>query len=83
MATRSIYIVGASSTGKTTLCRALEKELGMPLITEVARTVMKEKQFTRSDVATTAMQEAIFHAQVAAQKEALENHHLLWAIGQR
>ncbi|TFY59054.1 hypothetical protein EVG20_g7929 [Dentipellis fragilis] len=52
---RAIYIVGPSSTGKTTLCTALATHLGLPSalhITEVARTVMRSTSFTRADVGT-------------------------------
>ncbi|KAA1476796.1 hypothetical protein DENSPDRAFT_785522 [Dentipellis sp. KUC8613] len=60
---RAIYIVGPSSTGKTTLCRALAAHLGLPRaqhITEVAR----------ADVGTLAMQRAIMHAQLAEDARA-------------
>jgi nicotinamide riboside kinase len=77
--TKSVFLVGASSTGKTTLCRALAQETSMHLVVEIARTVMKEKGFTRNDVATFAMQEAIFDAQVTTQKAALEKHRSIIA----
>ncbi|KAE9396456.1 hypothetical protein BT96DRAFT_860948 [Gymnopus androsaceus JB14] len=70
---KAIYIVGPSSTGKTTLCNALAAQLGLPFdmhITEVARTVMKEQGFTRADVHSLAMQHAIVKAQAARDLEA-------------
>jgi dephospho-CoA kinase len=39
-----IYIIGAHSTGKTTLCRYISKKYNLPLINEVARTVLSEKE---------------------------------------
>ncbi|KAJ3916404.1 AAA domain-containing protein [Lentinula edodes] len=69
---RAIYIVGPSSTGKTTLCNALATCLGLPPsmhITEVARTVMKEQGFTRADVHSLDMQHAIVKAQVSKDRE--------------
>jgi len=71
-----IFLTGASSTGKTTLCRALEKRLevgGIPVVhvTEVARTVMRTQGFTRQTVGTLAMQRAILRAQVEAEEKAL------------
>jgi len=65
--TKCIYIIGPSSTGKTTLCRALAANLDLPRtahVAEVARTVMREQGFTRDDVGTFAMQVAIFAAQL-------------------
>lgn len=72
-----IFVTGASSTGKTTLCRALEKRLkdaGVAVIhlSEVARTVMKEQGFNRELVNTLAMQRAIMMAQIKAENEALQ-----------
>ncbi|KAI0028390.1 AAA domain-containing protein, partial [Vararia minispora EC-137] len=69
----TVYVVGPSSTGKTTLCNALAAQLGLlheVYVTEVARTVMREHAFTREEVHTQAMQEAIAHAHVAREKEA-------------
>src|SRR5258706_16092250 len=87
MATTSIYVVGPSSTGKTTLCGALSKHIlaesqlqsprsdgrGVLLysISEVARKVMRERQFTRVDVGTLEMQQAILEAQVKTERDAM------------
>ena len=63
----AIYIVGPSSTGKTTLCNALAARLGLSKavhITEVARTVMRKHGFTRDDVGRLEMQRAIMDAQL-------------------
>lgn len=87
MATTSIYVVGPSSTGKTTLCGALsrhflaEPQLQSPRsdgrgvllcsISEVARKVMRERKFTRDDVGTLEMQQAILEAQVKTERDAM------------
>jgi nicotinamide riboside kinase len=72
-----IFVIGASSTGKTTLCRALEQRLKLGGITvvhikEVARTVMREQGFSRETVGTLAMQRAIMQAQIEAEENALQ-----------
>ncbi|TFK19297.1 hypothetical protein FA15DRAFT_674563, partial [Coprinopsis marcescibilis] len=57
--TKAIYIIGPSSTGKTTLCDVLARRLGLvgpAYITEVARQVMKAKGYTRNDVGHVQMQ---------------------------
>jgi nicotinamide riboside kinase len=41
-----IYVCGAHSTGKTTLARHIAKELGLPLINEVARQVIAEMELS-------------------------------------
>jgi len=87
MTITSIYVVGPSSTGKTTLCEALFKHFTaepqsrssrsdrrrvLPhIISEVARKVMRERQFTRDDVGTLEMQQAILEAQEKAEGGAL------------
>jgi nicotinamide riboside kinase len=68
----AIYIIGPSSTGKTTLCSALYKALVLEApsyITEVARKVMRSKGFTREHVGKLEMQKAIMEAQLAAEVE--------------
>ena len=72
--TRAIFVVGASSSGKTTLCEALSKSLSIhhPLyIKEVARKVMRTHKYTRSDVDTYEMQHAIMSAQLEAESAAI------------
>lgn len=73
-----IFVTGASSTGKTTLCEALKKRLedsGLTVyhVTEVARTVMREQGFTREHVDTIEMQKAIMLAQIAAEARCIES----------
>ncbi|KDN51115.1 hypothetical protein RSAG8_00744, partial [Rhizoctonia solani AG-8 WAC10335] len=68
-----LYIVGPSSTGKTTLCRALASRLHLPPgqhISEVARTVMRSSSFTRDHVDKLDMQRAIMHAQITTENSA-------------
>ncbi|KAI0666962.1 AAA domain-containing protein, partial [Trametes maxima] len=70
---KAIYVLGPSSSGKTTLCEALASELKVhppQYIKEVARTVMRTHGFTRDDVDTYKMQYAIMHAQLKAEKHA-------------
>ena len=70
----AIFVLGPSSSGKTTLCDALAAALNIsaPMyIKEVARTVMKTHQFTRDNVDTYEMQHAILEAQLAAERIAI------------
>lgn len=72
---RAVFIVGASSVGKTTLCRALAEALGVEdsrHIREVARHVMKTQGFTRDDTHEYTMQHAIMTAQLEAEKSILK-----------
>ncbi|ELU45718.1 MobB domain-containing protein [Rhizoctonia solani AG-1 IA] len=65
-----IYIVGSSSSGKTTLCKALAIRLHLPSnqhVSEVARTVMRNTNFTRDHVDRLDMQRAILNAQIATE----------------
>lgn len=71
-----IFVIGPSSTGKTTLCKALEDEMrrmGIKFIhiSEVARTVMRNLGFTRDNVGELAMQREILIAQVEEERTAL------------
>ncbi|KZV92821.1 hypothetical protein EXIGLDRAFT_718005 [Exidia glandulosa HHB12029] len=70
----SIYVVGPSSSGKTTLCKALAERLQLPperFVQEVARNVMKATGFSRSTITNLEMQRTILVAQVQAEREAL------------
>lgn len=69
-----VYIAGAHSTGKTTLARTVAREYGLPLITEVARSVLAEMELPlnmlRVDLArTTEFQTEVFRRQAAAEAE--------------
>ncbi|KAF9644028.1 hypothetical protein BDM02DRAFT_3157297 [Thelephora ganbajun] len=66
-AIRTLYLIGPSSTGKSTLFHAIVKDMGLDLgqcITEVARTVMKNTGFSRETVGDIGMQRAIMIAQL-------------------
>lgn len=70
----AVFVVGPSSSGKTTLCNALAKQINVSsYITEVARKVMREQGFSRDDVGSGGkldMQRAIMSAQLQAEEEA-------------
>ena len=70
----AIFVLGPSSSGKTTLCDALAHKLHVPetqYIREVARKVMKAHGFTRNDTDTYEMQHTIMLAQLEAEAQAL------------
>ncbi|MEW6771820.1 MAG: ATP-binding protein [Bacillota bacterium] len=68
-----IAITGAHGTGKTTLARALSKELGLPLISEQARLVAKEMEINscedllRNPELAREFQERVLEEQIRAQ----------------
>jgi hypothetical protein len=73
-----LFVVGASSTGKTTLCRALDKCLTdantkVHHISEVARNVMKDQGYSRADVGTLEMQQAILQEQIKRESAFLSS----------
>jgi len=98
-----LYVIGAQCTGKTTLVNALEDRfcrgeeffsaqglLSKPgVIREVARTVLREKQFTRDDIKTSPsralqLQKHIIDAQFAAEKAAISlDTPTAWYISDR
>ncbi len=69
-----IYFVGSHATGKTTLCRYVSKTYGMPMISEVARSVLAEME-TSFDAMRTDMdlvadyQRRVFARQVETEKQ--------------
>ncbi|KAL4947609.1 AAA domain-containing protein [Aspergillus filifer] len=77
----SLYIIGAQCTGKTTLVRALKQaistqhpSLQLRTISEVARTVLQEHNFTRDDIAYSPhrafqLQQLILAAQYAEERK--------------
>jgi len=70
--TTSIYIVGPSSTGKTTLCEALAKRLNLEApayTTEVAREIIRTHGFTRKNIGMLEMQVAIMEAHLEREEE--------------
>ena len=86
---KDVYIIGAQSTGKTTLVNALAKDLtgdAIPqrpkVIHEVARTVQIEKGFSREDITTSPvralqLQKHILEAQYSAQMATCDS---VWCI---
>lgn len=71
----SVFVVGPSSSGKTTLCDALAEKLQLAPnrhVKEVARKVMTEHGFSRHTVKTYEMQHTIMQAQCKAEQEVLK-----------
>lgn len=69
-----IYLVGAHSTGKTTLARWIRDRYGMPMISEVARGVLAEMEDQldniRSDLdVVDSYQRQVFERQILAEAE--------------
>ena len=67
-----IYFVGAHSTGKTTMARYTAQQHGLPLINEVARLLLAEKETTidslRSDVqAVNSYQRGVLEKQISEE----------------
>ena len=94
----NIYIIGAQCTGKTTLVTALQAHFcaqgfqssgpQLPskpsIITEVARTVLREHKFTASDITSSrskalSFQQLILKAQSEAETSVMES----WYISDR
>lgn len=73
-----IYFVGAHSTGKTTLCRYVSTIYHIPMISEVARTILAELETNlkslRADInVVNDYQEKIFNRQFLIEKRTGEN----------
>lgn len=71
---RRIYLVGAHSTGKTTLARWIRDRYGLPMISEVARGVLAEMEDQleniRSDLdVVDRYQRQVFERQILAEQE--------------
>jgi predicted ATPase len=69
-----VYLVGAHSTGKTTLARWVRDTYGLPMISEVARGVLAEMEARldtlRTDVQlVNRYQREVFERQIAAERE--------------
>lgn len=98
---KNVYIIGAQSTGKTTLVNALERYLNETgeanrtnldqrpmVIREVARTVLKEKNYRREDITTSPtrsleLQWHILQAQYEAETAAGASDASTWYISDR
>ena len=69
-----IYFIGAHSTGKTTMARYVSKRTGLPLLPEVARMVLAERELSmetlRSDLDTVdSFQREIFKRQIQIEHD--------------
>lgn len=69
-----IYLAGSHSSGKTTLAKYISKKYNLPLITEVARSILSEEETNlkqlRSDIdAVNNYQKKIFFRQLDKEKE--------------
>lgn len=68
-----IYFVGAHATGKTTMARFVSRQYGLPMITEVARSVLAELETNfdslRTDMEQVAeYQKRVFQRQIATER---------------
>lgn len=68
----NIYFVGAHSTGKTTLARWVSETYGMPMLTEVARLVLAQKEINlerlRTDINAVGLyQQEVFFRQLTEE----------------
>jgi nicotinamide riboside kinase len=68
-----IYFVGAHSTGKTTLARWAAGRFGLPLVSEVVRTVLAEREIPLERLKTQVdlhgeVQQEIFERQLRAEE---------------
>ena len=69
MIANRIYFVGSHSTGKTTMARYIHEKYNMPMVTEVARTVLAETETEieklRTDIdLVNVFQKKIFNRQI-------------------
>lgn len=70
-----VYFIGSHATGKTTLCRYVSRHYNLPMITEVARTVLAEMETNlgaiRTDMELVGQyQKKVFARQVAVELQA-------------
>ena len=72
---KAVFIVGASSVGKSTLCGALAEAFEVVpeiWIKETAREVMRTQGYSRDTTHKVEMQHAILTAQLRAEERALQ-----------
>jgi nicotinamide riboside kinase len=70
-----IYFVGSHATGKTTLCRYVSQTYGMPMISEVARSVLAEMECSFDAMRTDMELVSQYQRQVFARQVATEQQH--------
>ncbi len=70
-----IYFVGSHATGKTTLCRYVSQTYGMPMISEVARSVLAEMESSFDAMRTDMDLVSQYQRKVFARQVATEHQH--------
>lgn len=88
---RCVYIIGPQSTGKTTLVNALVRKLAgdIPVIKEVARHVLRDKNYSREDVDSSdperrfSLQRDIFAAQIEMENRCLGSEKNIYFLSDR
>lgn len=70
-----IYFVGSHATGKTTLCRYVSQSYGLPMISEVARSVLAEMESSFDAMRTDMDLVSRYQRQVFARQVATEKQH--------
>tara|TARA_R110002073_G_scaffold225022_9_gene385476 strand:- start:14495 stop:15172 length:678 start_codon:yes stop_codon:yes gene_type:complete len=70
-----IYFVGSHATGKTTLCRYVSQTYGMPMISEVARSVLAEMESSFDAMRTDMDLVSQYQRKVFARQVATEQQH--------
>jgi len=69
-----VYLAGSHSVGKTTLARYISQKYNLPMITEVARSILSERELNlktlRTDInVANSFQEAIFFRQLLEEQK--------------
>ncbi|MCP4445814.1 MAG: AAA family ATPase [Myxococcales bacterium] len=70
-----IYFVGSHATGKTTLCRYVSQNYGLPMISEVARSVLAEMESSFDAMRTDMDLVSQYQRKVFARQVATEQQH--------
>jgi len=78
-----IYLVGAHSTGKTTLARWVRDRYGLPMISEVARGVLAEMEAQLDALRTNLELVNHYQAQVYERQIAAEAEHAAGFVSDR
>lgn len=72
-----IFLCGAHSVGKTTLAQAIAKETGFLIVSEIARTIIKDQGWKRDDYEPRSNPEGFKKLQqliIESQAEVERNH---------
>lgn len=70
-----IYFVGSHATGKTTLCRYVSGQYKLPMISEVARSVLAEMETSFDSMRTDMNAVSLYQRKVFARQVATEQQH--------